>query len=254
MSQTLGVVDVPFVRTSEARTLRETLPGRRFAGVSLLEWVAQRITDVQGIESVVVLLGPEHAELETLAPPGSETLISQRPDGLGRLAELCDAHRPDAIVRVCVDAPFVDPQLIDQLISTAAGGGCDYATYCSRDGLSAIQAELGMVAEWTTADAVMQANQSVGDLASRIGCTRAIWSRPDLFRLRFLPLPSALDREDLRLTVTCEEDWEQVHQIYEALGRDELDWQRIAGLLQDQPEMRRRMAGKRALATVPKNC
>ena len=253
MVQTIGVVDVPFIRTTEAGTLRQTLPGRRFAGASLLEWVTQRVSEVEGIDCVVVLLGPEHARLESLAPPGVRTLISERPDGLGRLTELCEECQPDGLVRVCVDCPFADPQLIDQLIATAARGGCDYATYCSRDGVSAIQAELGMVAEWTSADAIAEANQAVGDLTARMGGTRAIWSRPDLFQLRFLNLPQPLDRRDLRLTVTCEDDWEQVHEIYDALGRDELDWQRIADLLEDQPEMRQRMADKRASATLEKN-
>ncbi len=46
----------------------------------------------------------------------------------------------------------------------------------------------------------------------------------------------------MRLTVDMEEDWEHALAIFEALGPDELDWQRIASLLNHQPALRRRMA------------
>ena len=60
--------------------------------------------------------------------------------------------------------------------------------------------------------------------------------------MRLLPAPSGLDRDDLRLTIESEEDWEHAQVIFEALGPEELDWQRIAGLLRGQPRLRQRMA------------
>jgi spore coat polysaccharide biosynthesis protein SpsF (cytidylyltransferase family) len=46
----------------------------------------------------------------------------------------------------------------------------------------------------------------------------------------------------VRLTIGGEEDWEHAQAIYDALGPDEMSWQRIAGLLDQQPELRQRMA------------
>ncbi len=46
----------------------------------------------------------------------------------------------------------------------------------------------------------------------------------------------------MRLAVDTEEDWEHAQTIYEALGPEALDWQRIAGLLEQQPALRTRMA------------
>lgn len=60
--------------------------------------------------------------------------------------------------------------------------------------------------------------------------------------MRMLPLPAVLDREDLRLRIDREEDWEHAQDIYEALGHDEWDWQGIADLLHSQPALRGRMA------------
>jgi spore coat polysaccharide biosynthesis protein SpsF (cytidylyltransferase family) len=42
--------------------------------------------------------------------------------------------------------------------------------------------------------------------------------------------------------VDIEEDWDHAEAIYEALGPERLDWQRIARLLDHQPALRSRMA------------
>ena len=57
-----------------------------------------------------------------------------------------------------------------------------------------------------------------------------------------MPLPAEMDRDDLRLKLDHDEDWEHAQEIYDALGPEGLDWQRIAGLLHHQPELRQRMA------------
>ena len=65
---------------------------------------------------------------------------------------------------------------------------------------------------------------------------------PEQFNIRLTPAPTEIDREDVRLTVAIEEDWDHVLAIYEALGPELLDWQRIASLLDHQPALRSRMA------------
>jgi spore coat polysaccharide biosynthesis protein SpsF (cytidylyltransferase family) len=63
-----------------------------------------------------------------------------------------------------------------------------------------------------------------------------------MFNVRLLPLPAALDREDLRLRIDGEEDWEHAQVIFDAIGHDEWDWRRVADLLHSQPALRKRMA------------
>jgi spore coat polysaccharide biosynthesis protein SpsF (cytidylyltransferase family) len=55
-----------------------------------------------------------------------------------------------------------------------------------------------------------------------------------------IPAPHQLDRDDVRLAVEGEEDWDNTQDIFDALGPD-TDWQRIAGLLDHQPGLRKRM-------------
>jgi len=72
--------------------------------------------------------------------------------------------------------------------------------------------------------------------------TRFIYSHPETFKIRLIPAPPQIDREDVRLTVDVPEDWDHALAIFEALGSEEFDWQRIADLLDHQPTLRRRMA------------
>ena len=50
------------------------------------------------------------------------------------------------------------------------------------------------------------------------------------------------DEAGSRLGIDVEEDWENVQLIVDALGPESLEWQRIAGLLEQHPAIRQRMA------------
>ncbi len=66
-------------------------------------------------------------------------------------------------------------------------------------------------------------------------------AHPEKFSLRLIPVPPELDRDDVRLTIGGEEDWEHAQTIFEALGPEQLDYLRIAQLLDHQPALRKRM-------------
>lgn len=218
---------------------------RKLAGKSLLEWVARRASDCQRLDQLVVLLGSGDADQSfvQLVPPDVPVFVSQQPDMLGRFADILDAHPARAVVRICADNPFVDPVLIDRLATAAdRGGPWDYVGYCSSDGVPAIASPLGVYAEWCTATALCDADRQATSPLDREQVTRYIFTHPERYRIQLIPVPSQLDREDVRLTINVEEDWEHAQVIYDALGPDELDWQRIAGLLDHQPALRKRMA------------
>ena len=85
--------------------------------------------------------------------------------------------------------------------------------------LAMVSTSLGVFAEWCKADALRLAHRKATAPSDRDSVTRYLYSHPEMFRLRLIPVPSELDRDDLRLTVGFEEDWEHVHTLYDALGR-----------------------------------
>jgi spore coat polysaccharide biosynthesis protein SpsF len=186
---------------------------------------------------------PEDLELRELVPPDVPLVIGHATDVLARYVAALEEHPAESVVRVCANTPFVDPVLIDRLVNCAdEHPACDYISFAARDGRPAILTSIGLFAEWCTTSALRQAHASARDPADRTMVTRYIYSHPEKFSLRFLSAPAGLDRDDVRLRVDFEEDWDNAQTIFEALGPESLDWQRIAGLLEQQPELRNRMA------------
>ncbi len=240
MIGTLGIIQA---RMGSTR-LRAKL-ARRLGGKSLLEWVVRRVTDAGRLDGVVVAAGSgsDAERLAELVPANVPIVFGSEHDVLSRFLTVLDAYPARAVVRVCADNPFIDPELIDRLVATATEQAAgDYLGYASHNGRPMILSSVGLFAEWCQASALRRAAAESTDPADREHVTRYIYSHPDRFQVRLLPAPSALDRDDLRLTVDLEEDWEHTETIFDALGQERLVWQDIASLLAHQPLLRRRMA------------
>lgn len=240
MLKTLGVVQVP-----PASTLPGLKANRGFQGKSLLEWVVRRVTDCQWLEGVIVVApaADERTAIADLVPPDVPLYRSQRADALGQFADALTSYPSETVVRVGIEQPFVDPELIDRLVTRGRQyPNCDYIGYCSRSGKPAIQSSLGMFGEYFQTRALLVADREAYLPEDRANVTRFLYSRPDKFVVRMIPVPAPLDRDDLRLRIENADDWEHAQQIVDALGDEQLDWQRIADLLAQQPELRKRMA------------
>jgi spore coat polysaccharide biosynthesis protein SpsF len=226
---------------------------RRFGGKSLLEWVIRRASDAQTLRGIAVVAGNDSLakKLCEHCPLDARVIHCQAPDALGRLAEAIHKLPCQAIVRLNVSHPFVDPDLIDRLVTAASNSACDCASYAFEDGRPVVQSKLGVFAEWCHVDAVLRADRIATSPADRADATRFMYSRPDLFSQKMLDVPPQLNRDDLRLAIHDEEDWEELQLILDALGPESLDWQYITALLDRQPTIRARMAHRnRASAEV----
>lgn len=237
---TLGIVHVP--RTPDHVEAKFV---RKLGGKSLLELVVRRATDCQRLDAVVIVGGdPQQDELiAQLAPPDVPVFAGRQGDALARAAAAAVQFGARSIVRICTCHPFVDPVLIDRLVSTAdAHPACDYVGYCRSDGRPAIYSQVGVFAEWCSTAALRRTDRVATRAVDRDQVTSYIVGHPETFTVRLVPLPHELDRDDLRLRVESEEDWEHAQVIFDALGHEEWDWRRVAELLDHQHALRRRMA------------
>ena len=240
MLTTLGVIQACF-----PDAMVRAKVSRRVRGRTILERVVRRVTDSERLGGVIVVTdnSPENAFVLHNVPLDVPVYAGQQPDALGRFAGALDKFPAESVVRVRGENPFIDPGLIDRLVTVAeAHGECDYIGYCSRDGRPAILSPVGVYAEWFRTSALRRAARSATIPAERRDVTRYIYSHPEKFTIRLIPAPSQIDREDVRLTVDIPEDWDHAVAILEALGSEEFDWQRITDLLDQQPTLRKRMA------------
>jgi len=251
MERALAVVEIhPAIEDLPTDSPLAGMARRRFGGKSLLEWVVRRVSDADRVSGVVVLAGddPLARQLCKPCPPDVAVLHCRAHDPLGRLAEAARRLGCDGLVRLNVSHPFVDPDLIDRLIAEADAAAYDYASYSFSDGRPVVESKLGVFAEWCSAAAIVRADRLAKQPADRSQTTRFIYSRPDLFTLKLIAVPPRLDRDDLRLAIDDEEDWEELQTIFDALGPESLDWQFIASLIDRQPTMRARMAQRNRMS------
>lgn len=239
MTKTIGIVEA----RSEDRAGLEKL-ARKLSGKSLLEWSVRHATDAMRLDGVVVAADRDAVDwLRDLVPSDVPMVVGSPRDALNHFAAILKQFPADAVVRIPGDNPFLDAALVDRLVSTAdTHQGFDYISYHTQTGRWAIHAPLGLLAEWCRADALRQADREATETSDREQVTRFLYSHPERFAARWIPAPDPLDRHDLRLALVVEEDWDHAEAIFDALGHDGLDWQRIAGFLAHQPALRERMA------------
>ncbi|MFW6124591.1 MAG: NTP transferase domain-containing protein [Pirellulales bacterium] len=240
MLEALGVVQACLPAEQTQVCLR-----RRFGGRPLLEWVIRRVTDSTRLDGVIVLVCNQAADqaVRRLIPLDVPVVVREGADPLRQFSRALEEYPAEGVVRVRADSPFVDPGLIDRLVATARSHPtADYVSYCCRDGRPAILSPVGVYAEWIRGAAVRRADRSARAPADRQHVTPYIYSHPEKFQLRLVPAPERIDRDDVRLSVEVDEDWEHALAIYDALGPEGLEWQQIAELLDNQPGLRSRMA------------
>ena len=245
MPNTLAVIDTQEYHTPLAGPSPLALATRRFAGSQLIQWLVRRVSESQHVDEVAVITGSEENAglLRHCIAPDISVYGVDGHDPLNCFAKLISRFKAQSIVRIDITTPFVDPALIDRLATTAERNQkADYVGFCSRDGRPAVQSRVGVLAEWCRAEAILKADVVANQHGDRQHPTRFVFSHPEIFQLRLIPIPEPLDREDLRLKVDLEEDWDRANEIYDALGPECLDWQRITGLLDQQPAIRHRMA------------
>lgn len=239
MMQTLGVVQIRPTASGDY-TFR-----RNIGGKSVLEWVVRQATECQQLDGVIVVANDEaeRDEIAALVPADVPVFVCSETDCIKRYLAAIEQYRARTIVRICADNPFVDPALIDRLITTAKlHSGWDYITYCSRSGRPVIDSPLGVYAELFTVKALQRADQLAETTVDRADVTACLRNHPEEFPMRLVTLPEPMDREDVRLCLSDVADWELTQELFEAIGPEQLDWQNIADFLEHQPQMRQRMA------------
>lgn len=242
MLRTLGIVLVDHETDDDGfSSLSPTMyVGRRLGGRRVLEWTVRRLTESQRLDGVIVALPADGyvGGLSDFVPADVPVYRYENADRLGAVASASNAYPAESVVVVPASSPFIDPDLVDRLIISAESDtNCDYASYHDSEEYPSLSSHIGLVAEWIKTSALRQANaESIDRLDSReLACS--LLAYPHLFKLRWIPLPESLDRKDVCLTLTDEEDWDRAEEILEVLSPDQLDWQEITRLLDLHPSL-----------------
>lgn len=205
----------------------------RFGSRPLLELVARRLTDCQQLDEVLVVAGPgfERSRLADAVPPDVTLHGSDRFDPLGQLLSAVEASGASSAVKIDLEHPFIDPVLIDRLVTTGrADADCDYVGFCLQDGRPLSHSPFSTFAEWCRADALRRADRLARRTHPRYDLARFMGLHPEQFKLRFVSVPAAFESEKLRLATDEHDAWEQAQTIYDWLHPHGPTGRAIAGV------------------------
>lgn len=141
---------------------------------------------------------------------------------LSRFLLAAKTYNLTQVIRVCADNPFLDMQLIDQLVEERLGT-YDYVSHCLSDGLPAIKTHFGFFTELVTTAALEQINAETQEPLYQEHVTNYIYSHSDKFKINFLQLPLIFDdyQGKIRLTIDTKEDFQVASDLYAQLMSNE---------------------------------
>lgn len=192
------------VAVVQARMGSTRLPGKvleAIAGRPLIAWTLAGLSAVVELDRIVVATTrePEDDRLVTVLRDGGWP-VHRGPvrDVLTRCWEAVAPAHPTLVVRATADNPFIDPTVVSAQIERAAQGGYDY--------VGTTGWPLGIAAEVASATALETAFREATDPAEREHVMPFLYTRPERFRIGFLPPVAQPPRG--RFTVDTVEDLE----------------------------------------------
>jgi len=205
---------------------------RNLKGQTLLSRMVRRLSDSAIVEKIVV--SGEHlpSTILTAGIPGAVVLDLPGTHIIERLAAAADRTDADWVAFLPGNCPFVDPVLIDRLLSEAGRAtDCDYVGFFSpRGGWQRMQ-QLGLAGEICHADALRRLRRSLDSVWSRtVDMSLSAWFQdaPGVYHMRYISVPPQLDRGDLRFAVETERDWDNARILCDSIQCDDTQWQPLA--------------------------
>lgn len=241
----IAVIDLGDFSQRDVQRTAARFAQRKLGGQPLIIRMARRLSECALIDDVFIVGSNVPSTLLTSGIAGIKSLNLQTMHVCERLcaaADICDA---DWIVFMPANRPFVDATLVDQLVANARKSReCDYAGYASDAGGWRRMDHLGLAGEVCHVDALRRLRRNVDRLAPDADGSIASWLEhaPGAYHLKFIPLPTPLDRADLRFAIQDESDWDDAELLCETVNDQDSQWQDLTQLVIKNHDLRESMA------------
>lgn len=120
----------------------------------------------------------------------------------------------DIIIRVCADNPFLDVNSIKILLNNYESG-IDYISFKITPVLPSIRSHIGFFSELTTLNTLKKVSILTDEKIYREHVTNYIYSNENDFYIKWIDVGQGLwNRNDIRLTVDTQEDFNLMKKLY----------------------------------------
>ena len=164
-------------------------------------------------------------------------------DVLDRFIKAAKEFNVDGIIRICSDNPFIDPNGIKVLIEKAQRSESQYIGF-RINGLPSIKTHFGFWGEFVTLDALKKVAVSTNDLPAHEHVTIHIYTHPEEYQCEWIDCPDFIQgRDDIRLTVDTQEDFDNAQQVYADLTKENYNFglEEVVNYIDQHEEMKASM-------------
>ena len=244
-SRAIAVIDLGDFSRPEVKKSAARFAQRKLGGQPLIVRMARRLSECAQVDQVFIVGSNVPSSLLTSGIAGVQSMNLPSTHVCERLCEAADSCGAEWVVYVPGNRPFVDATLVDQLLAKATKAQeCDYVGYISDAGDPRLVDHLGLTGEACHADTLRRLRRNADRLPNADGGSIASWleSAPGAYHLKYIPVPSALDRKDLRFAVEDELDWDDAELLCETVSDEDSQWQELTQLVISNHHLRESMA------------
>jgi spore coat polysaccharide biosynthesis protein SpsF len=224
----------------QARMSSSRLPGKSLAplaGQPMILRIVERIRRSQELDDLIIATSTDPSDdplVHVLEGAGVTVRRGSLTDVLSRFTAVAEEFRPDVIVRLTGDNPFVDPEVIDLIVREHVASGADYTSNSLTRSFPR-----GLDAEAVDPAALLSLLRRELQDDEHEHVTIGVYRRPDEFRIA--QVTQEPDRSELRWTVDYPEDFAFAEAVYDRLYDQNPAFGQadIVALLDREPTLRR---------------
>ena len=228
------------VATIEARMKSTRLPQKvllDIGGKPALEYMIDRVKRSKLVDTIVVATTINDSDLPIIDlcnKIGCKYFRGSEEDVLRRVLDAARSVSADIIVELTGDCPFVDPEIIDEVVELYFSGDYDYASnIVERSFPDGFDTQVFSVRN------LERVSEMTDDPIDRVHVSCYFYNNPHKFRLANLTAPEELTWPDLRLTIDEEADYQLLKLIAEKLERHNgmFSTRDVLSLLKREPDL-----------------
>ena len=118
----------------------------------------------------------------------------------------------------------MDIPALNELIALGRDTDMDYVSHCVSSGIPTIKTHFGFWAEYVALKALKSVSDMTDESIYHEHVTNYIYTHPDSFKVRLIPIPLALENRKIRLTIDTLDDFRMQQGIYESVYDDMRDF------------------------------
>lgn len=220
----------------QARMGSSRLPGKvlkPLSEVDVLTYVIQRCRAIQGVSEVVVAtsdLPQDDAIADWCNAHYVACFRGSEEDVLDRYVQCAKIYKPDYVMRVTSDCPFVDYEMASDIVSLMAS---------ERKDIVLIDGNLprGLAVELISYDALLRINEVGKEARHREHVTYYAYEFIEEFEAVTYTVPANRNVPELRITLDTEEDYELISTLAKHFDNPLLSSLDVIRYLQEMPEI-----------------